>query len=79
MNLLIRFFHLGAYCDRSFKTTIQLTNHVNTHLGVKPFQVKDDSLSIHSIKEIFFSANFVHSHLQQVVNLSDMFDISKQF
>lgn len=29
----------GAYCDRSFKTTIQLTNHVNTHLGVKPFQV----------------------------------------
>jgi len=30
---------LGAYCDRSFKTTIQLTNHVNTHLGVKPFQV----------------------------------------
>jgi hypothetical protein len=32
---------IGAYCDRSFKTTIQLTNHVNTHLGVKPFQVKD--------------------------------------
>ena len=32
-------FDLGAYCDRSFKTTIQLTNHVNTHLGVKPFQV----------------------------------------
>ncbi len=31
----------GAYCDRSFKTTIQLTNHVNTHLGVKPFQVKN--------------------------------------
>ena len=30
----------GAYCDRSFKTTIQLTNHVNTHLGVKPFQVR---------------------------------------
>jgi uncharacterized Zn-finger protein len=30
---------LGAYCDRSFKTTIQLTNHVNTHLGIKPFQV----------------------------------------
>jgi len=32
-------FRLGAYCERSFKTTIQLTNHVNTHLGVKPFQV----------------------------------------
>ena len=32
-------FFLGAYCDRAFKTTIQLTNHVNTHLGIKPFQV----------------------------------------
>ncbi|CAF4443187.1 unnamed protein product, partial [Adineta steineri] len=32
--------HKCAYCDRSFKTTIQLTNHVNTHLGVKPFQCK---------------------------------------
>lgn len=39
---LFRF--LGAYCDRSFKTTIQLTNHVNTHLGVKPFQVESNEL-----------------------------------
>jgi len=44
---LINFGSLsGAYCDRSFKTTIQLTNHVNTHLGVKPFQVKFFVISI---------------------------------
>jgi hypothetical protein len=41
----------GAYCDRSFKTTIQLTNHVNTHLGVKPFQVNFSTFSIDSSQD----------------------------
>ncbi|CAF3399559.1 unnamed protein product, partial [Rotaria sp. Silwood2] len=29
-----------AYCSNTFKTTAQLQNHVNTHLGIKSFQCK---------------------------------------
>jgi hypothetical protein len=42
-NISFQHYYSGGYCERSFKTTIQLTNHVNTHLGVKPFQVDYDA------------------------------------
>lgn len=67
--LIVLHVHLGAYCDRSFKTTIQLTNHVNTHLGVKPFQVSSLALVNNDQPTLMCSsANSVRFHLQQVEN-----------
>ncbi|CAF3355538.1 unnamed protein product [Rotaria sp. Silwood1] len=54
-------FLKGAYCDRSFKTTIQLTNHVNTHLGVKPFQCKFCSFSFTTSGELIRHVRYKHT------------------
>ena len=74
---LIKLLLLGTYCSNTFKTTAQLQNHVNTHLGIKPFQVKELFNFFFLLIDIF-SVNFVNINLQQVENSSVMFVISKR-